>query len=221
MIGIHVVALLMLIRIYKLYDDHLWVPICLGILWIIQAAVNAWLLTHGTAVLHNKSSNIHACTMVFDDKFKGKSRAAPTASAWIPLLYDTIVVALSLYHFVPRLQSGGDSELITDLLTDGIVYYGVILAITSTLTVMIASSESGVQNIAAQTELLLTVAMMSRVVLGQKKGAEKEAQRLERLRQNVQLTGQTGQTDRADGADCVSPTVSATGRVRNARVSFS
>jgi len=171
MIGIHIVALLMLFRIHGMYtvEGQLvgWVPICLAFLWFIQAAVNAWLLTHGIRVPHN--TYVRACTMIFDgDKLHP---AASSALAWIPLLYDTIVVALTLNRLVPEWRDSkrpGGSEreyIIRRLLLDVFAYYFVILGITTTLTIMIVGSSSGVKNITAQTELLLTVAMMSRITL--------------------------------------------------------
>jgi len=47
----------------------------------------------------------------------------------------------------------------------------VIFSITLTLAIMIPVAQSGIQNITAQLELLLTVAMMSRVTIDLKKHA--------------------------------------------------
>lgn len=67
----------MLMRIELLYNDRRSVPICLGLLWCVQLAVNAWLLTYGqrayltfilsnylnvrnpVAVMHNRFSGVH------------------------------------------------------------------------------------------------------------------------------------------------------------------
>jgi hypothetical protein len=47
MIGIHIVALMMLLRIHALYYERKWVVVCLAFLFIVMASMNAWLLTHG------------------------------------------------------------------------------------------------------------------------------------------------------------------------------
>jgi hypothetical protein len=53
------------------------------------------------------------------------------------------------------------------------MYYSVICSITLVLTIMIVSAPPGLKNITAQMELLLTVAMMSRITLSLKKTAAK------------------------------------------------
>jgi hypothetical protein len=88
--------------------------------------------------------------------------AASSASAWIPLLYESIVFFLSLYKFVPELYrkyahiqpESAHTRVIARLLMDSLAYYFVILAITATLTIMITNSPQNIKNIVAQTELL-------------------------------------------------------------------
>jgi hypothetical protein len=95
--------------------------------------------------------------MIFSTKL---SPAASGASAWIPLLYDTIVFGLTLYRLVPEVLADQPASrnyrnyVVRRLIEDGLLYYAVILAITCTLTVMIAVAPEGEKNIAAQTELL-------------------------------------------------------------------
>ena len=98
--------------------------------------------------------------MIFNAKTVPHS-AASSASAWIPLLYESIVFGLSLNKYLPELfpkdsetQNSGHTRLITRLLMDSLAYYSVILAITATLTIMTIGARDNVKNITAQTELL-------------------------------------------------------------------
>ena len=54
--------------------------------------------------------------------FPHRSGAA-SASAWIPLLYDTIIFGLTLYRTVPPIWREEASYIIRRLLEDGILYY--------------------------------------------------------------------------------------------------
>jgi hypothetical protein len=46
-----------------------------------------------------------------------------SASAWIPLLYDTLIFGLTLYRTVPPIRREEASYIIKRLLEDGILYY--------------------------------------------------------------------------------------------------
>jgi len=185
MIGIQVAELIMLARIYALYyqDESRpgflgpFVIGCLLTIWCIQTGVNTWLLTYGQPVIHNSSSGVHACTGIFNPKL---APAASSSSSWIPLIYDTIVIGITIYELAvghrkekatqdPEEEGTRDPSYRPDvarrLLEDALLYYAVIFAVTLTLTVMIAAAPTGIRNIAAQAELLLTVAMMSRITL--------------------------------------------------------
>ncbi|RXW21497.1 hypothetical protein EST38_g4361 [Candolleomyces aberdarensis] len=59
------------------------------------------------------------------------------------------------------------------LFQDGLVYYTAIFAVTLVLTLMIIFAPEGLKNITAQLELLLTVAMMSRITINLKKSVKK------------------------------------------------
>lgn len=75
--------------------------------------------------------------------FKNISPIAAGASAYIPLLYDTIVLGLTIYWFVYLDAKRHSTYVVKRLLEDGLAYYVVILAITSTLTIMIATAPDG------------------------------------------------------------------------------
>lgn len=82
--------------------------------------------------------------MLFSDKI------AP-ASAWIPLLYDTTVIALVIVRTLPARKNKATFMAIgTEMLREGIMYYGVVFAVTFTLTLMIAFADPGIKNICAQ-----------------------------------------------------------------------
>ena len=99
--------------------------------------------------------------------------SAASGSAWIPLLYDTVVLILTLYRTLPSLRwretQAGD--IVRVILRDGILYYrlgfvtcdrspriliacytidSLICGVTLALTVMIKAAPPGIQNIAAQ-----------------------------------------------------------------------
>ena len=53
--------------------------------------------------------------------------SAASASAWIPLLYDTIIFGLTLYRTVPPICREEASYIIKRLLEDGILYYRYLI----------------------------------------------------------------------------------------------
>jgi len=176
-IGIHVVGLMMLIRIYALYSDKIFVVVAVGIGWLIMFSVQAWLLSKGQAVTHNPLSGVRACTMIFPPELS----AIASSSAWLPLLYDSCVLILTLIKTVPvtvksrRAANRRDgSNIMKRLFQDGLIYYSAIFAVNAVLTIMIISAPPGLKNIAAQLELLVTVAMMSRITLNLKKLGSKK-----------------------------------------------
>lgn len=96
---------------------------------------------------------------------------ASAASGWIPLLYDTVVVLLTIYRVVPVVQRNGKGHILRTFLQDGLLYYGyvqyyllvfgyclliyrlntsVIFSVNLVLTIMIPAAPPGIQNITAQ-----------------------------------------------------------------------
>ena len=77
------------------------------------------------------------------------------ASAWLPLLYDTTVIVLTLIQTWPSHKSNMSASanvnmIAAELLREGVLYYGVIFGVTFSLTLMIAFAPPGIQNICAQ-----------------------------------------------------------------------
>ncbi|KAG1741625.1 hypothetical protein EDB19DRAFT_2038691 [Suillus lakei] len=162
-IGIEIVGLMMLLRVIAMYR-YQWAIIALAVFlllaWIV---VTAWLLSHGEPVNH--VDHVPSCTMVFN------SGGIASASAWLPLLYDTYVFGLTLNRTLPSIYNKEAGHVIRTLFADGLLYYSVICTVNLVLTIMIIKAHEGLKNIAAQLELLLTVTMMSRITLNIKKQA--------------------------------------------------
>ncbi|KAF7297623.1 hypothetical protein MKEN_01385300 [Mycena kentingensis (nom. inval.)] len=182
-IAVEVVGIMMLLRIDALYPTRKWIPALLGVLLVVETGLNGWLISRGEPVLHNAASGVHACSMIFDPAMRvslvlGRANssanpkrrsAAASASAWYPLLYDTIVFALTVNRTLPSIRKREAGYILKKLLEDGLLYYSVIFAITFVLTFMIVGAPPGIKNICAQMEQLITVAMMSRITLSLRK----------------------------------------------------
>ncbi|TFK24399.1 hypothetical protein FA15DRAFT_669631 [Coprinopsis marcescibilis] len=168
--GINIVALMMFMRIHALYHRNIPVLVGVFVLLCVEFGVNAYLLTHGVRVHHNPESGVVACTMIFSPTVPGWLAAS---SAWLPLVYDTVILSLTVYRTLPTLKNKRTSYIMKRLFQDGLVYYSAIFAVTLVLTLMIVFAPPGIQNITAQLELLLTVAMMSRITINLKKSVHK------------------------------------------------
>jgi hypothetical protein len=84
----------------------------------------------------------------------GSPKVLSSAAAWIPLLYDTIILLLTLYVTVPSIRRSERGFIVRTILTDGLRYYAVICVVTMVLTIMIAGAPPGIKNITAQLQLL-------------------------------------------------------------------
>jgi len=167
-IGINVVGLMMFLRVKALYDNNRMIVWPVAILLALEFGVNAWLLSYGTPVHHIGPR--HPCTMVFE----ARMTKIAAASAWLPLLYDTVVLGLTTYKALQTRSPPGHfrSPILQTVLAGGMIYYSVIFSITLILAIMIAVAPPSIQNITAQLELLLTVSMMSRITLDLRKRAK-------------------------------------------------
>ncbi|KAH9854767.1 hypothetical protein C2E23DRAFT_725762 [Lenzites betulinus] len=168
-IGINVAALMMLLRIYAMYERNKLIVGFVTALFIVELGVNAWLLTNGIGTLPSMVS-IHAC-----GKLTGVACSKgpiASASAWLPLLFDTVVLILTLNRTYTGIMNPTAGRIMRTLLKEGLMYYSVIFVITLILTLMIVSAPDGLKNVTAQTEYLMTVAMMSRITLHLKKHAD-------------------------------------------------
>ncbi|KAH7920296.1 hypothetical protein BV22DRAFT_1122838 [Leucogyrophana mollusca] len=164
-VGIQIVGLMMLIRVRAMYNKKNIVVAIVALLFAVWTAVNAWLLASAGAVNHSSLAN--SCSMVFNPNPKMMA----SASAWLPLLYDTVVFLLTLKATVPSVKNKQTGHVFRTLLANGLLYYSVICTVNLVLTIMIIQAPEGLKNISAQLELLLTVAMMSRITLNLRKQA--------------------------------------------------
>ncbi|KZV70433.1 hypothetical protein PENSPDRAFT_685555 [Peniophora sp. CONT] len=197
MVGIAIADLIVLNRVDVLwYHSNYRRHVVGGVftIWMTFVAVNSWLLSHAQRelemlALYDQTELIEpkalflapipptsivdpgrfvaSCTMVFDEKYS----AISPASAWLPLLYDTTVIILTLVRTWPSRRSsvrGSFDAVANELFREGILYYGVIFCVTLALTFMIPFAPVNVQNICAQLELCLTAAMVSRITLALK-----------------------------------------------------
>ncbi|KAG2034565.1 hypothetical protein BDR03DRAFT_869878, partial [Suillus americanus] len=147
-VGIEIVGLMMLLRVIAIYKNQ-WAAIgpavFLLLAWIV---VTAWLLSYGEPVLH--SDHVHSCTMVFKSSKTLSSGSIASATAWLPLLYDTYVFGLTLNRTLPSIRNKEGGHIIRTLFADGLLYYSVICTVNLILTIMIVRAHEGVKNIAAQ-----------------------------------------------------------------------
>jgi len=172
-IGLGVSALMMMIRVVAIYGGSRIIMGFLLFFFFIEVGINAWLMTAGIAVPHPQG--LHGCSMIFS------AAVGPwaAASAWMPLLYDTIVLVLTLYKTlkVAKRVSGdvsGGSSIASLLVRDGLLYYSMIFIANFVLIIMISTAPDGLKNIFAQFELLITVTMMSRITLSLRKNARED-----------------------------------------------
>ncbi|KAL0569577.1 hypothetical protein V5O48_012386 [Marasmius crinis-equi] len=171
-LAVEVVGLMMFLRIRALYARNKAIQGLLVLILLFETGMNAWLISRGQPVVHNPDSGrtSHACTMIFDPSISGLA----SASAWIPLLYDTIVFGLTINRTLPAIRRKQAGVVLKRILEDGLLYYSVIFIITLVLTIMIIAAPDGIKNILAQTEQLVTVAMMSRITISLKKEGRKQ-----------------------------------------------
>jgi len=170
MIGISVVALLMFMRIRALYPRSYAIHASVLSILLTFIGVNSWLLTHGIPVPHPAYPLVDSCTMIVDPKVPGP---IASSTAWLPLLYDTVVISLTLIRTASSMVSKNPSQMFRVLLREGLLYYSVICAITLILTIMIIHAPPSIRNITAQLHLCVTVAMMSRITLHLKRFAQR------------------------------------------------
>ena len=91
-----------------------------------------------------------------------------SSSAWLPLLYDTVVIVLIAHRTLPVLRLKNRYSIMKRLLEDGLIYYTyatsivdsnirihmsglrAIFTVNAVLTIMIIAAPPGLKNITAQ-----------------------------------------------------------------------
>ncbi|KZP11162.1 hypothetical protein FIBSPDRAFT_708454, partial [Athelia psychrophila] len=166
-VGVEIVGLMMLIRVYALYHKSRYIAGGVAFILFVETATNVYLLVYASAVAHWSPS---PCSMIFSG-----NHIATSATAWMPLLYETIVFKLTLFRTLESLKNGETAYLLRTMFRDGLIYYAVIFTVNLTLTVMIISAPVGIQNVAAHACLIqnLKIIMMSRITLNLRRRAHK------------------------------------------------
>ncbi|KAH9961437.1 hypothetical protein BJV74DRAFT_787513, partial [Russula compacta] len=168
MVGVVVVGFMMFLRVRALYPRSVAAQASvLGIL-LTFIGVNSWLLTHAV-----RTYTLLTCTMIVDPKI------GPIASstAWLPLLYDTLAIGLTLKGTAKYMGSRDSGQVFRVMLREGLLYYSVICTVSLVFTLMIIFAPPSVRNITGQyvlpstPYLHLTVAMMSRITIHLKRFA--------------------------------------------------
>ncbi|KAJ7605522.1 hypothetical protein DFH06DRAFT_1020188, partial [Mycena polygramma] len=162
LIGVHVVGIMMFLRIYALYSTRRVVVAGVFFILLVSICVNGWLLAHGQRVLIVYCLRLHALMLFW---ISLRSTIA-SSSAWLPLLYDSVVLVLTLVKALPLVRKSNGTYVMKRLLEDGLIYYAAIFSVTLVLTIMIVSAPS----------FSITVTMMSRITLNLKKCASKSLQ---------------------------------------------
>jgi len=144
---------MMFIRMKALYYGQKVVLGGVAFLGLFSFAMNAYLLTRGVAVLHNPESGVRgkspkfinisefitfirkraqwfskmACMFHWSTEIEHhltfSSNVLASSSAWLPLLYDTVILGLTLYRTFPSLRNKTASYVMRRLFHDGLVYY--------------------------------------------------------------------------------------------------
>ena len=67
----------------------------------------------------------------------GVSPAWATASAWLPLLYDTVVIMLILHRIMPSIRHKEAGQVMQTIVHDGLLYYRYVYFSCTRLTLML------------------------------------------------------------------------------------
>jgi len=116
-IGVEIVAIMMLLRIWALYSKLWQVSALVAFVLLGETATNIYLLMNAVAVKH--PSGVHSCSMIFDPAL---NPAATSASAWIPLLYDTLILVLTIYRTLPAVRHKEAGQIIRTILRVRLYY---------------------------------------------------------------------------------------------------
>jgi len=165
MIGITLSEVVMFMRIKALYPRVPALQAFVLSILLAFVAVNTYLLTYGAPVQHAAYPLVDSCTMITDLHVPVVLAAS---TAWLPLLYGTVVVCLTVRRTARSVLSkgAGASQMLRLLLEEGLLFYGAICSITIFFTVFIFRAPQTVRNIAGQLHLCVTVAMTCRISIG-------------------------------------------------------
>jgi len=166
-IGLTISGLIMLLRVKAMYPNNKTVTRTLWALLILQIGSFTWFVSTGHPV--PRSNGLHGCSLLFKVSLGRKDAfsVAPT------LIYDTVVLALTIRRTCHDNRKPMSGSLTSALLEEGILYYSVIFTTNLVFMVMVATAPSGYRNILGQFAELLTATMMSRITLHMKKSSRR------------------------------------------------
>jgi len=162
MIGISIVFLLMILRIRALYARVFSIQAIVIAIFLTFISVNAYVLTHGVPVHHPAYPLVDSCTGIIDPKI---GRTLASSTAWLPLVFGTTVMFLTMYRTAMSAYSRTTSGVFRVLFREGLLYYSFICTITLVLTLAVNTADESIRDVASQLHLCLTVALMSRITL--------------------------------------------------------
>jgi hypothetical protein len=160
MIGISIVFLMMMLRIRALYARIFSIQAIVFAIFTIFVSVNAYVLTHAGPVDHPAWPLVDSCTGIIN-----LGRPLASSTAWLPLVFDTTVMFLTMYRTARSVYSRTTSDMFRVLFREGLLYYSFICTVTLVLTIMINTAGQSIRNVVSQLHLCLTVALMSRITL--------------------------------------------------------
>jgi len=137
---------MMFLRIRALYARFLSIQAFVFALFLTFVIVNTYVLSHGIPVHHPAYPIVDSCTMIVDPKV---GRVLASSTAWLPLLYGTVVVSLTVYRTARSVYTRSTSNLFRILLREGLLYYSVICTITLVLTIATNSTGESIRGVAS------------------------------------------------------------------------
>jgi hypothetical protein len=120
MIGISIVFLMMMLRIRALYSRIFSIQAGVFAIFLTFVGVNAYVLTYGIPVYHPAYPLVDSCTGIIDPKV---GRTLASSTAWLPLVFDSIVMFLTMYRTARSVYSRTTSDLFRVLFREGLLYY--------------------------------------------------------------------------------------------------
>ncbi|KAG2145213.1 hypothetical protein DEU56DRAFT_789461 [Suillus clintonianus] len=143
-IGVSIAQLMMLPRIHVLYGMRRLVTAIPGLLFLVWVALEAFVMARGEMV--PLAQQVHSCREVYNLPL-----TLSAARSWMPLTYDLVVFAMTLWRTLPGICNGSAGRILHTLLQDGTLYYSSIICSGNlVLTVMIVRAPPGQKGIAAQ-----------------------------------------------------------------------
>lgn len=160
MIGISIVFLMMMLRIRALYARIFSIQALVLTIFMTFVGVNAYVLTHAAPVDHPAWPLVDSCTGIIS-----LGRTLSSSTGWLPLIFDTTVMFLTMYRTARSVYSRTTSDMFRVLFREGLLYYSIICTATLALTIMVNTTGESIRNVVSQLHLCLTVALMSRITL--------------------------------------------------------